>query len=80
MEHEVFQQRDDYHRHVTGESLRHLQPVPFGPLTVNAPDNLEGFLRYNYPTLHRYTEEEQEKVNNHYPAALSFSTTPKQEL
>ena len=26
------------------------------------------------------TEEEQEKVNNHYPAALSFSTTPKQEL
>ena len=66
--------------HVTGESLRHLQPVPFGPLTVNAPDNLEGFLRYNYPTLHRYTEEEQEKVNNHYPAALSFSTTPKQEL
>ena len=23
---------------------------------------------------------EQEKVNNHYPAALSFSTTPKQEL
>ena len=50
--------------HVTGESLRHLQPVPFGPLTVNAPDNLEGFLRYNYPTLHRYTEEEQEKVNN----------------
>ena len=33
--------------HVTGESLRHLQPVPFGPLTVNAPDNLEGFLRYN---------------------------------
>ena len=66
--------------HVTGESLRHLQPVPFGPLTVNVPDNLEGFLRYNYPTLHRYTEEEQEKVNNHYPAALSFSTTPKQEL
>ena len=25
-------------------------------------------------------KEEQEKVNNHYPAALSFSTTPKQEL
>ena len=80
MEHEVFQQRDDYHRPRDRRSLRHLQPVPFGPLTVNAPDNLEGFLRYNYPTLHRYTEEEQEKVNNHYPAALSFSTTPKQEL
>ena len=66
--------------HVTVESLRHLQPVKFGPLTVTAPDDLEGFLRYNYPTLHRFTKEEQEKVNNHYPAALSFSTTPKQEL
>jgi lipopolysaccharide cholinephosphotransferase len=54
--------------------------LKFGPLTVTAPDDLEGFLRYNYPTLHRFTEEEQEKVNNHYPAALSFSTTPKQEL
>ena len=66
--------------HVTVESIRHLQPVKFGPLRVTAPDDLEGFLRYNYPTLHRFTEEEQEKVNNHYPAALSFSTTPKQEL
>ena len=47
---------------------------------MTAPDDLEGFLRYNYPTLHRFTKEEQEKVNNHYPAALSFSTTPKQEL
>ena len=66
--------------HVTVESIRHLQPVKFGPLTVTAPDDLEGFLRYNYPTLHRFTKEEQEKINNHYPAALSFSTTPKQEL
>ena len=48
--------------------------------TKKAPDDLEGFLRYNYPTLHRFTKEEQEKINNHYPAALSFSTTPKQEL
>ena len=35
--------------HVTVESIRHLQPVKFGPLTVTAPDDLEGFLRYNYP-------------------------------
>ena len=62
------------------EDPTNLQPVKFGPLTVTAPDDLEGFLRYNYPTLHRFTKEEQEKVNNHYPAALSFSTTPKQEL
>lgn len=47
--------------HVTVESIRHLQPVKFGPLTVTAPDDLEGFLRYNYPTLHRFTKEEQEK-------------------
>ena len=61
-------------------TLRTRNTVKFGPLTVTAPDDLEGFLRYNYPTLHRFTKEEQEKVNNHYPAALSFSTTPKQEL
>lgn len=62
--------------HVTEESLHQLQPVKFGPLTVTAPNKLEDFLRYNYPSLHRYTEEEQEKVNNHYPAALSFSVVP----
>ena len=28
--------------HVTVESLRHLQPVKFGPLTVTTPDDLEG--------------------------------------
>lgn len=60
--------------HLAEADLQRLQPVAFGPLAVSAPQNLEGFLRYNYPTLHRYTEEEQEKVNNHYPAALSFST------
>lgn len=60
--------------HVTEKCLQQLQPVKFGPLTVTAPHELEDFLRYNYPTLHRYTKEEQEKVNNHYPAVLSFST------
>jgi len=65
--------------HVTEESLRHLQPMAFGPLTVTAPADVEGFLRYNYPTLHRYTEEEQEKVNNHYPVALSFNTATEQK-
>ncbi len=80
MKHEVLQQRDDYHR---PRDRRKPPPPATGEirsLTVTAPDDLEGFLRYNYPTLHRYTKEEQEKMNNHYPAALSFSTTPKQEL
>lgn len=62
--------------HVLAESLRNLQPVCFGPLTVTAPYGLEEFLRYNYPTLHRYSPEEQEKANTHYPVALSFSTDP----
>lgn len=60
--------------HVLETSLNHLQPVKFGPLCLKAPDKLEAFLRYNYPTLHRYTEEEQEKINNHYPAVLDFNT------
>lgn len=59
--------------HVLETSLNHLQPIKFGPLYLKAPDGLENFLRYNYPTLHRYTEEEQDKINNHYPAVLSFN-------
>lgn len=65
--------------HATEESIRHLEPVKFGPLTVTAINGLEDFLRYNYPNLHRFTEEEQEKVNNHYPAAMSFSTETEQK-
>lgn len=61
--------------HVLEESLNSLVPVRFGPLTLTAPAGLEDFLRYNYPKLHRYTPEEQEQVNNHYPAKLSFNTS-----
>lgn len=60
--------------HVEEKCLLHLEPVEFGPLTLMAPQNLEGFLRYNYPNLHRFNEEEQAQVNNHYPATLSFNT------
>lgn len=65
--------------YATEESIRYLQPVKFGPLTVTAPNGLEAFLRYNYPTLHRFTKEEQEGVNNHYPVVLSFNTLKKPE-
>ena len=65
--------------HVTAESLENLVPVPFGPLTLTAPRDMEAFLRYNYPTLHRYTPEEQENVCTHYPLALSFDTTSPSE-
>lgn len=58
---------------IAEQLLANLHPVKFGSLTVSAPNDMEGFLRYNYPTLHRYNEEEQAQVNNHYPTALSFS-------
>lgn len=60
--------------HVLNESLARLQERKFGPIAISVPDDLEGFLRYNYPKLHRFTEEEIETVNNHYPAAFSFDT------
>ncbi len=60
--------------HILEESLKDLQPIPFGPLCITAPVRLEAFLRYNYPKLHRYTPEEQKTVNNHYPLKLSFDT------
>ncbi len=59
--------------HVRAEALDRLADIPFGPLTLKAPEDLEGFLRYNYPSLHRFTPEEQQQANNHYPAALKFS-------
>ena len=52
--------------------LEHLASVPFGPLMVSAPAQLEAFLRHNYPTLHRYNEEEQARVAGHRPDELSF--------
>lgn len=60
--------------HVKEEDLNQLEPVRFGPLTLMAPQGLEAFLRYNYPKLHRFNEEEQAQVANHYPEALSFNT------
>lgn len=60
--------------HVLETSIKNLQSSKFGPISLMVPDNLEAFLKYNYPKLHRYTEEEQKTVNNHYPAGLSFGT------
>lgn len=60
--------------HVKKEEIEKLQRVPFGPLMVTAPQNLEGFLRRNYPSLHRFTPEEVATVNTHYPHQLSFNT------
>ena len=64
--------------HISIEELKSLRLVPFGPLMIKAPANLEGFLRYNYPKLHRFTKEEQEKIDNHCPEILSFNTKNEQ--
>lgn len=60
--------------HVLNESIENLKERTFGPLTITVPNELEAFLRYNYPRLHRFTEKEVETVNNHYPAAFSLDT------
>lgn len=60
--------------HITEAALNDLVKWKFGPLQVLAPRDLEGFLRYNYPTLHRFTPDEQARVANHYPVRLSFDT------
>ncbi len=66
--------------HVTVESIRHLQPVKFGPPHSDRPRRSGRVLAIQLSDPASIYQEEQEKVNNHYPAALSFSTTPKQEL
>ena len=58
--------------HISCRDIDCLETVPFGPLHLKAPVRLEAFLRYNYPTLHRYTDEELDKRFNHYPLILSF--------
>lgn len=51
--------------------------VLFGNLKAKVPQHLEGFLRRNYPQLHRFTPEEQAKISNHCPLVLQFSDTKK---
>jgi hypothetical protein len=59
---------------VKESDLDALEGHRFGPLTATAPRDLEGFLRYNYPKLHRFTPDEVEKVAGHVPVVLSFDT------
>ena len=46
----------------------------FGPIEVYSLKDIEPFLLRNFPTLHRYTDEEVEKMQcNHAPSVLSFN-------
>ena len=59
---------------ITEVQVHDLVELPFGPLQLSAPRELEAFLRHNYPRLHRFTPEEVKKLVGHYPAKLSFDT------
>lgn len=59
---------------ITETQVHDLIELPFGPLRLTAPRELEAFLRHNYPRLHRFTPEEVQQLVSHYPAKLSFDT------
>ena len=50
-----------------------LVKVPFGPLKAAVTRELEHFLRFNFPKLHRFNEAEQAQISNHCPQELVFS-------
>lgn len=63
---------------VSETALQHLDSMPFGPLMATTPHDVEHFLRSNYPSLHRFTPEEQAQISNHCPLELKFSNTQTQ--
>jgi len=56
--------------HIAVKSILHPQQVPFGPLTVTAPADLETYLRHHYRNLRRYIPKEEQQ--NHRPTHLKF--------
>lgn len=60
---------------VPEDALHQLDTMPFGPLMATTPHDVEHFLRSNYPSLHRFTPEEQAQITNHCPLELKFSET-----
>ena len=56
--------------HISVASIESPQLVPFGPLHVWAPSDLETYLRHHYPRLRRYIPKEEQQ--NHRPELLSF--------
>ncbi len=56
--------------HIAVRCIEQSQEVPFGPLTVTAPSDLETYLKRHYRNLRRYIPKEEQQ--NHRPARLSF--------
>ncbi len=67
-----YNQAKEFRDHISVKSLENLQLVPFGPLQVYVPDDLETYLRHHYPNLRR-TIPKDEQVS-HGPDVLIFST------
>ncbi len=57
--------------HISVASIENSQQVPFGPLTVTAPSDLETYLRHHYRNLRRHIPKEEQI--NHRPSFLEFS-------
>lgn len=66
-----YSQAKEFRDHISAASLAHLRLVPFGPLMVYVPDDLEIYLRHHYPNLRRTIPKEEQQT--HQPAALKFS-------
>ena len=66
-----YNQAREFRDHISAVSLKNLQLVPFGPLQVYVPDDLETYLRHHYPNLRR-TIPKEERLS-HRPAELKFS-------
>lgn len=56
--------------HISVESIENPQTVRFGRLMVQAPSDLETYLRHHYHNLRRYIPKEEQQ--NHRPEYLSF--------
>ncbi len=57
--------------HISVKSIENAEQIPFGPLTVTAPSDLETYLRHHYRNLRRYIPKEEQV--NHRPSFLQFS-------
>ncbi|MDD6732789.1 MAG: LicD family protein [Bacteroidales bacterium] len=63
--------------HISVDSMEHPQRLPFGPLVVPTPRDLEIYLNNHYPGLTRYVPKE--KQANHHPMRLCFNTADERE-
>lgn len=56
--------------HISVESIEHPQYIPFGPMKVWAPSDLDTYLHHHYRNLRRHIPKEEQR--NHRPTYLEF--------